>query len=546
MEKPRSFLYDDRPIYPDTLPGQETALDSDEQLADFRAAREKFGGTKHRPIYHFVRPDGWMNDPNGLCFWEGRWHLFYQAGAGGTICWGHAVSDDMIFWRDLPLAIYPKGDEMCFSGGTCVDEENHRVIAAHYGFTGYNGYNTDNGYRCGICVATSSDPLLLNWTKVNDGKAVIPDADAPCWTQPDAPPVPDQKPYKVFDSNIFKENGVYYILTGGYDVHPVSGRRFRQVYLLKCEDDDLLRWEYVKPLLENDVFKEPGDDGACPYFIPLGEGKRLLAHFSHRCAAKWLAGDWDGDTLTFKPYAAGRFTSGYQTMVAPSAYPCGDGEAALIFNMGDDVPHDGWSGVMTMPRRVSLGGVWGDELCHKPFADLSVLHDKHTAITALALKHAEQTTLDGAEGDAFELDITVKAEQSPSTLEIELLRSPDGAETTTVTFYRQAGGMYAILPYTTDSVISLDVSRSSLDPAFKRHPPEIAPVVAEADEDLRIRIFADKSVVEVFVNDRAAIAARAYPTREDSRQIALTAYGDGGKDAEIERIDFWTMKSIWN
>ena len=349
----------------------------------------------------------------------------------------------------------------------------------------------------------------------------------------------------MFDANIWKENGVYYILTAGYDVHPVTKRRFRQIYLLKCEDDDLIHWEYVKPFLENDTFRELGDDGACPYFIPIGDGKRLLAHFSHRAVAKWLAGDYDPSTQTFEPFAAGRFTSGYQMMVAPSAFPCGDGEAALIFNMNDWLAHDGWCGIMTLPRRVSLGGVWGDELMQKPFADLSSLHDKHTGFASLTLTHGERTTLDGAGGDAFELDIDVKADQIPSTLEIELLRSPDGAETTKVTFYRRAGGMYAILPYATDSVIQLDVSSSSLDPSFKKHPPEIASVVAENSDDLHIRIFVDKSVVEVFVNDRAAVAARAYPTRGDSRQIALTAYGEGGQNAVIEKIDFFTMKSIW-
>ena len=540
MEPWRTMRYDERPIYPDTLAEQEKALETDAQLADFRALRDKLEGTRHRPIYHFLRPDGYLNDPNGLCFWEGRWHLFYQAGGGGTIHWGHAVSDDMIFWRDLPLALYPKTDEMCFSGGTCIDEENHRVIAAHYGYTGYN----EGGYRYGVVVATSSDPLLLNWTKVNDGEAVIPDRDAPCWTPPDAPPVPDQKPYKVFDANIWKENGVYYILTGGYDLHPVTKRRFRQIYLLKCVDDDLVHWEFVKPFLENDTFRELGDDGACPYFLPLGD-KRVLFHFSHRAMAKWLAGDYDPATQTFEPYTAGRFTSGYQMMVAPSAFPCGDGEAALIFNYPEWLGNDGWYGTMGLPRRVSLGGVWGDELIQKPFADLSPLYDKSTSISDLTLANAKRTTLDGVEGDAFELDVTVKADNIPSTLEIDLLRSPNGEESTTVTFYKQGGGMYAILPHASDSVIQLDVSRSSSDAAFKKHPPEIAPVPAELDEDLKIQIFVDKSIVEVFVNDRACVSARAYPVREDSRTVALTAYDGEGRDSVVDRVDFHTMKSIW-
>ena len=118
-------------------------------------------GDPHRPIYHYVNPEGRLNDPNGLCFWQGRWHLFYQAYPPEDTRqhWGHAVSDDLIHWRDLPLAIYPNPEDKCFSGSTLVEED--RVIAIYHGIA------------AGTMVAVSSDPLLLNWEKVT-GKAVIP------------------------------------------------------------------------------------------------------------------------------------------------------------------------------------------------------------------------------------------------------------------------------------------------------------------------------------------------------------------------------------
>ena len=85
-------------------------------LERFRASREAKADDPHRPIYHYVNPEGRLNDPNGLCFWQGRWHLFYQAypPEDPRQHWGHAVSDDLIHWRDLPLAIYPNPERPAF------------------------------------------------------------------------------------------------------------------------------------------------------------------------------------------------------------------------------------------------------------------------------------------------------------------------------------------------------------------------------------------------------------------------------------------------
>jgi len=542
MENWRSFRYDDMPTFPETLEEQEAALLQNEQLRDFKRLRQEMKDSPHRPIYHFVRPDASLNDPNGLCFWEGRWHLFYQA-LDPCIHWGHAVSDDMVYWRDLPYAIAPSGENHCFSGGTCVDEENHRVIAAYYGYTGYTGFNTDNGHRWGIVIATSSDPLLLNWTKVNDGDPVITDCDAPCWTQPDAPPVKDQKPYQVFDSYIWKEDGVYYLLTAGYTPDPVTGRRFRQIHLFRCTDDSLTNWEFLRHLLDNDRFREPGDDGACPYFVPIGDGKRALFHFSHRCAPKYLIGEYDKDTHDFVPFIGGRFTSGYQVMVAPSAFPCPDKSVAVIFNMMEQLPHEGWNGIMTLPRRMTLGGAWGDELCQTPFADMSSLHKDHRGIKDIPLTEGKRYIPDGISGNAFEMRLSLAPGNIPQTLEVEVLRSPDGEETAKISFFKQKGGMYAILPYTTDSVIMLDAGRSCADPRFTPLPPEIMPVVMQDDEPLELRIFVDKSVIEVFVNDRQCVNMRAYPTREDSTGVSILARGT---DGAVSYLDFWEMKSIYD
>ena len=180
----------------------------------------------HRPYYHFTSPEYKLNDPNGLSYWQGRWHLFYQAypPEDPRQHWGHAVSTDLVHWRDLPYAIYPNPESMVYSGSAYVEED--RVIAMYH------------GVGAGTMVATSDDPLLLNWDKLT-GQAVIP---FPREGEP-------KPPHPISDPNIWKKEGIYYaLLTGAQPTGP-GGKRVRLQSLLKSKD--LKSWEYMHPFVEN-------------------------------------------------------------------------------------------------------------------------------------------------------------------------------------------------------------------------------------------------------------------------------------------------------
>ena len=174
----------------------EKALSDDEkrEMRRIAEARKEQKDENMRPKYHFAAHTGRMNDPNGLCCFNGCWHLFYQNNINENgWWWGHAISEDLIHWRDLPTAIRAEKEKECWSGMVLVEEE--RAIAVYYGLD------------TGIMIATSSDPYLLRWTKVNNGEPVIP-----------LPPKDSE--YMIFDPCIWKKGKRYCLASGRFSIDP--------------------------------------------------------------------------------------------------------------------------------------------------------------------------------------------------------------------------------------------------------------------------------------------------------------------------------------
>jgi len=498
-----------------TLEEQEAQLRTNPLLLRFQASRKKLESDPHRPIYHYVNPEGALNDPTGLSFWKGRWHLFYQAypPEDPRQHWGHAVSDDLIHWRDLPLAIYPNPEEKVYSGSTLVEED--RVIAI------YHGVGT------GTMAAVSSDPLLLNWRKIA-GKAVIP------FAKKGGPPLP----YNIFDPSIWKKDGMYYALTAGVEKIP-GGKRVRAEFLHRSKD--LERWEYLHPFLENDHYSLIGDDGACPYFWPLG-GRHIMLHFSHISGGKYMLGDYDTKRDKFVVTGGGSFNFGPvgpAGVHAPSATPDGKGAVIAIFNMNPGKPTKGWNQIMTLPRRITLTGT--DQLGIEPAGAIESLRGKHDRVGTTKLPANQDVVLPNISGNAIE----IAAEFQPSAasvVELNVLRSPGREEVTRIQFFRNRGYRNPE-DGSQGSAISIDSSYSSTLPDVRARIPETANVVLADNEPLKLRVFIDRSVVEVFANGRQCLAVRVYPGRSDSVGVALRSVG---QDTVLTSLDAWQMANIYH
>jgi beta-fructofuranosidase len=503
----------------EALAAQEAKLRSDPLLRRFAESRRKLAADPYRPLYHFVTPESTLNDPNGLCFWNGRWHLFYQAypPENSNQHWGHTVSDDLIHWRDLPYAIKPGPENACFSGSTLV--ESNRVIAMYHG-TGQ-----------GNMVAIASDPLLLDWEKLT-GKAVI--TGVPC-------------PDRLYDPCIWQKDGMYYSLSGGALPRFPSAKSQRAEFLFRSAD--LKTWQYLHPFVEGDVFGYPGEDGACPYFWPIGN-RHILLSFSHIGGGSFLLGDYDTARDKFVATQGGRFNFGAVVpsgVHAPSATPDGKGGVITIFNMNAGKTTPGWDQIMSLPRRLTLIGK--DELGVEPAGHIESLRGTNRHLTGVSLPANQEVMLDGVQGNALEMVAEIDPGKA-RMIELNVLRSPAKEEYTRIVLFKQCGlqdwgrnvdwknNWYR----TCDSLITLDTAYSSTLPDVTLRSPETAPFWFEPDKPLRLRVFIDKSVVEVFVNGRQCVAARVYPGRADSLGVSLRAQGS---DAVLKQLDAWTMKSIY-
>ena len=541
--------------FPETLAEQEAALQTNSLMQRLLAYRKRYEGDPHRPIYHYVNPENTLNDPNGLCFWQDRWHLFYQAcpPEDPRQHWGHAISDDLIHWQDLPYAIYPNPEERCYSGAALVEED--RVIAIYH------------GTKVGNMVAVSHDPLLLNWEKLT-GAPVIPKASA------DGSPLP----YRVFDPCIWKKGDHYYALSGSTLPHAASGKRTRANFLFRSPN--LVDWEYLHPFVEDDRFTLIGDDGACPYFWPIGD-RHILLFYSHMSGGQALLGDYDTERDKFVVTSHHDFNFGASEpggVHAPSATPDGKGGVNVIFNMNPAKPTEGWNQIMTLPRRLTLQGtdtIGRDTLLVEPAGDVESLRGEHRQITDMTLPANQEIVLGSIRGSAIELMAEIETNNAP-LVELNVLRSPGKEEYTRIAFYRERGfrdwerflswrqDMLAAatdgagagfvsnsllsasqrekLAAATDSLISIDSSYSSLLPDVLSRAPETGPVFLERDEPLRLRVFVDRSVVEVFVNGKQCVAMRVYPGREDSVGVSLRSQG---QDARVVSLEAWQMENIY-
>jgi beta-fructofuranosidase len=482
------------------------------RLAEGEAAVQRaLSEDPHRPIYHFLPVATWMNDPNGLIQWKGQYHLFYQYNPNGaywgTMHWGHATSPDLVHWTDLPVALAPtpgSPDEDGVFSGCAVDHDGTPTFI----YTGVRGEEQLP------CIATSADDLLT-WQK-HPGNPVI------------AAPPEELDTVMFRDHDAWREADRWYQVIGS-GIRDVGGAAF--LY----RSPDLLRWEYIGPLCVGDSSRtEPlwtGSMWECPDFFKLGDRHVLVVSVR------------DEENLLYAAYLAGRYSDhaftpevlGYVdtagSFYAPQTLLDDRGRRIMLgwLREGRSVEAQmasSLAGVMALPRVLSLSPE--GTLLMELVPELERLRREHRSYEDVEIAPSGFTALPGAEGDCLEIVAEIEPRDA-GRVGLRLFRSPDGEEETLVLYDHRNG------------TLTVDPSRSSLSPEVHRDAHSL-PLQLDDAEPLRLRVFLDRSIVEVFANERACITARVYPTRPDSRDIGLFAKGG---IATARRLDLWRMASIW-
>ena len=236
-----------------------------------------------------------MNDPNGLIFWKGRYHLFYQYNPYGTahgmISWGHASSKDLVHWEELPLALHPTpgsvDEDGCWSGSAVADEGEVYLV-----------YTGIQGRRESPCLAKALDDGLVRFEKYAENPII------------EAPPLAGLTGFR--DHAVWRAADGFCQLVG-------SGSEALGGCLLEYRSTDLHSWQYCGIFLSGKEAGLPGTMWECPDLCFLGDRAFVLVSvLEHTTSAgvMFVEGLLNGDG--FVPTASGRLDIGSRWYTAQS------------------------------------------------------------------------------------------------------------------------------------------------------------------------------------------------------------------------------------
>lgn len=463
------------------LSDNSTGLSAIDQTAEVKDAGSLYRESL-RPQFHFTSRHGWLNDPNGLVFYEGEYHLFYQHNPygwnWGNMSWGHAVSKDLVHWLELPVALYPDEHGTMYSGSAVVDWNNtagfqtgkEPALVAMFTAAG-------NPFTQGIAYSNNRG---RTWTKYEHnpvlGHIAAENRDPKvAWYAPD----------KKWVMALYLDHNDYAIF----------------------ESPDLKSWKKLQD------FTLAGDS-ECPNFfeLPLNGNTNDTRWIFYGANGVYVAGKFDG--RKFVPEIQPRRLQNGNCWYASQVYsdiPAADGRTILIpwGRLPSDEIFRGetFNQMMGLPVELNLrSSPAGPFLAVTPARELSVLRERTHDIKAQALT-PDANPLSGITGDLFEIE----AEIAPV----------DARE---IIFNLRGVSVTYDVPQKTLTCLG---NRSTMVPRGGK---------------ISLHMFVDRRSVDIFGDDGRLYMPMASAISPQNRSLSLTCTGG---TARIVELRVYQLKSAW-
>ena len=469
---------------------------------------------QYRPQFHFSPAKNWCNDPNGLVYANGEYHLFYQFNpydnVWGHMTWAHAVSKDLVHWQHLPVAIPEENGIMIFSG-TCVLDKNNTSGLGKDGKAPMIAIYTGNGDKNqSQCLAYSNDNGRT-WTKYSNN------------------PILDLHEADFRDPKVFwheaTQKWVMCVM--------LSVQHKLQLYSSK----NLLQWNLMSE------FGPVGDTSSvweCPDLFPVPvenneTEKKWVLTMSMAPRMQYFVGEFDGTTfhnenpanLVYRPDYGGDYYAAIGYNQLPS-----NAQPVMIgwinnWNYANDIPTTPWKGAMSLPRNISVrktGSNW--LLVQQPLKELASLRN---SVLQLEKYNVSKEKDAGFTGTQFEMQCTI---ETATKTQAGIRLAYGNNQYCEIGYDAAAQKLY---------IDRSKIANSNFNNNFKsasRFETSLAP----KKNKLKLQVFFDNSIVEVFANDgEAVLTAQIFPGKE---QQGIKLFSQSGSTTFFD-VHAWEMRSAW-
>jgi len=450
--------------------------------------------------YHLMHPGGDSGpaDPNAAFYLDGTYHLHYILGhpwnGGHSFSFVHVTSPDMLHWTWRKTSLQPSFTGHGMFSGTGFTTKEGKPAVIYHGFV--SGQNQ---------IAIAKDNSLDEWEK-------------PYPIQASHAFGADGRPSQGWDPDCFQVGDTYYAVSGGIK-NPLM------------KSADLKNWTYVGDFLKNEL---PGvvlgEDISCGNFFKLGD-KWMLLCISHTFGCRYYLGDWDAKAEQFVPQKHGRmnwpradlpaFVTGYRDFFAPESVLTPDGRRVMWAWLERLDRAICPKSIQSLPRELSLSE--DGNLLIKPLRELESLRYDPVTLKNIEVK---------PEPDFIPGKFTTQriADLPGDAMEIRIVVARAEAESKRFGFRLFAGGKDEGLP------VLIKPETGTLRVGTTEAPFKVSDL--PAGEDISLRLFIDKNLVEVFVNDRQAVVASTADTQGLTDLSAFTV----GAPMTIKSVEIWKLK----